>query len=248
MAKGLFGRAVAQYPALFRSDNRRVNLNKARDWCNKRDTTRVKLADSKQLKYGSSIRGARQQFVVKALHGRGRKLEAQWQWLYPQLLSEFERLRRAGVKFSIRLVVDMATVLIEDSTPFKEMISERRIQDFMERFNIVYRRLKGNKQVSEEKQLQIGISIATHLGKLKRQFDDKIIDPNQIYNMDESHFVIDLDDGKTLDFQGSEEVKYRKIVSGNYFGVLAGRYHDVCALKRRFQRQDTMSDADLQES
>ena len=32
--------------------------------------------------------------------------------------------------------------------------------------------------------------------------------------MDESHFVIDLDDSKTLDFSGSKEVKYRKLVSG----------------------------------
>ncbi|KAE8979212.1 hypothetical protein PR002_g24482 [Phytophthora rubi] len=123
--------------------------------------------------------------------------------------------------------MDMATVLVEDSAdpvyntalrirgvPFREKITEHRIQDFMERFNIVYRRLKDNKQVSEEKQLQIDISIVTHLGKFKRQFDDKTIDPDQIYSMDESHFVIDLDDGKTLDLQGSEEVKYRKIVPG----------------------------------
>ncbi|KAE8997295.1 hypothetical protein PF011_g15542 [Phytophthora fragariae] len=32
--------------------------------------------------------------------------------------------------------------------------------------------------------------------------------------MDESHFVIDLDDGKTLDFVGAQSVKYRSIVSG----------------------------------
>ncbi|OWZ01983.1 hypothetical protein PHMEG_00026538 [Phytophthora megakarya] len=32
--------------------------------------------------------------------------------------------------------------------------------------------------------------------------------------MDERHFVIDLDDGKTLAFVGSQSVKYRSIVSG----------------------------------
>ncbi|KAE8887792.1 hypothetical protein PF003_g28089 [Phytophthora fragariae] len=163
----------------------------------KRDPTRAKLSEKHQLKYASTNRGTHQQFVVKALQGRGRKLEAQWEWLYPRLLSEFERLRRAGVKFSIRSVMDMATVLVEDSAdpvyntalrirgvPFREKITEHRIQDFMERFNIVYRRLKGNKQVSEENQLQIDISIVTHLGKFKRQFDDKTIDPDQIYSMD----------------------------------------------------------------
>lgn len=34
--------------------------------------------------------------------------------------------------------------------------------------------------------------------------------------MDESHFIIDLDDGKTLEFRGAYKVKYRSIVSGKY--------------------------------
>ncbi|KAF1775000.1 hypothetical protein GQ600_21662 [Phytophthora cactorum] len=32
--------------------------------------------------------------------------------------------------------------------------------------------------------------------------------------MDISHFVIDLDDGKTCDFRGAHQVKYRSVVSG----------------------------------
>ena len=73
---GLFGRAVEEFPTLFRSDSRRVTLNKARDWWAKRDGTRDKLSNKKQLKYASSVRGNRQQFVVKALGGRGRKLSS----------------------------------------------------------------------------------------------------------------------------------------------------------------------------
>ncbi|KAI9988970.1 hypothetical protein PInf_022691 [Phytophthora infestans] len=41
---------------------------------------------------------------------------------------------------------------------------------------------------------------------LKREFDDGRLDPDQQYNMGESHVLIDLDDGKTLDFRG---VAYR---------------------------------------
>ncbi|KAG6950964.1 hypothetical protein JG688_00013933 [Phytophthora aleatoria] len=88
----------------------------------------------------------------------------------------------------------MARVLIEDSThsiynktftvrggvPVRDKITERRMQDFQERHDIVYCRLKGCKQVSPDKQLQIEVSIAEHLGRLKRHFDDKIIDPDQV--------------------------------------------------------------------
>ncbi|KAE8979049.1 hypothetical protein PR003_g26172 [Phytophthora rubi] len=121
----------------------------------------------------------------------------------------------------------MGVVFIEDSEhhvfnvrlsvngkPFASLLTPRRIQDFLERNNIVYRRHKGKKQVSEEEQMEINRAVARHLGSLKRQFQDGLLDPEHQYNMDESHFVIDLDDGKTLDFVGAQSVKYRSIVSG----------------------------------
>lgn len=64
---------------------------------------------------------------------------------------------------------------------------------------------------------QIEQSIARHLGQLKRRFDDVQLDPEEQYNMEESHFVIDQDDGKTLDFRGAEIDKYRSIVSGTKY-------------------------------
>eukprot|EP00644_Phytophthora_capsici_P010720 jgi/Phyca11/104621/e_gw1.9.875.1 len=198
--KGLFGRTVDFFPALFRSSDRRVNLNKARDWWNKRETTANSLKDPLQLKYVTSRQCMRHQYV---------------------------RLRRAGVKLSNHLVAQIAVVLIEDSEhphfnarltvndkAFPALVTPRRVQDFLERYNIVYRRHKGKKQVSVEKQMQIDRAVARHLGELKRQFEEDTLDPNEQYNMDESHFVIDLDDGKTLDFVGSQSVKYRSIVSG----------------------------------
>ncbi|OWZ12434.1 hypothetical protein PHMEG_00014403 [Phytophthora megakarya] len=127
---------------------------------------------------------------------------------------------------SNHLVAENGIVFIEDSehpmfnvrysvkgTPFSDLMTPRRVQDFLERNNIVYRRHKGKKQVSVEKQMQIDMAVVKHLGALKRQFEDGTLLPDQQYNMDESHFVIDLDDGKTLDFVGSQSVKYRSIVS-----------------------------------
>lgn len=40
---GLPGRAVEQFPALFRAADRRVNLNKARDWWRKRASLQLAL-------------------------------------------------------------------------------------------------------------------------------------------------------------------------------------------------------------
>ncbi|OWZ17956.1 hypothetical protein PHMEG_0008026 [Phytophthora megakarya] len=225
-SKGLYGRTVDFFPALFRSSDRRVNLNKARDWWKKREQTAVSLANPAQQKFASRRQQVRHQFVVKAL-GRGKKLGTQWVWLYPLLLAEFQRLRRAGVKTSNHLVAEIGIVFIEDSehpmfnvrytvksTPFADLMTPRRVQDFFERCNIVYRRHKGKKQVNVEKQMQIDMTVAKHLGALMRQFEDGTLLPAQQYNMNDSHFVIDLDDGKTLDFVGSQSVKYRSIVSG----------------------------------
>ncbi|KAG1683950.1 hypothetical protein DVH05_012262 [Phytophthora capsici] len=226
--KGLYGRAVDVFPALFRASDRRVNLNKARDWWTKRSAFQAALEEGQQRKYSKTASGGRHQLTHKALAGRGRKIDEHWAWLYTMLLAEFERLRRAGAKLSSRLLMDMASTMIEDSTHdvynsaycfkgkrFSTLVTPRRIQDFTERHNIVYRKLKGKKQVSDAKTAEIEQSIAQHLGQLKREFDDGRLDANQ-YNMDESHFVIDLDDGKTLDFRGAESVKYRSILSGTF--------------------------------
>ncbi|KAE9362118.1 hypothetical protein PF008_g369 [Phytophthora fragariae] len=114
-SKGLYGRAVDFFPALFRSSDRRVNMNKARDWWSKREHTAVKLAEPNQLKYSTASQRVRHQIVVKALGGRGRELGAHWEWLYPLMLVEFRRLRRTGVKMSNQLVAEMGVVFIEDS-------------------------------------------------------------------------------------------------------------------------------------
>lgn len=99
---------------------------------------------------------------------------------------------------------------------FAALVTQRRIQDFTDRFNIVYRRHKGKKQVSDENQRTVQASVALHLIYLKRQIDDALLDPDCQFNTDESHFDIDLDDGKTLTFRGANYVNYRSIVSGMF--------------------------------
>ncbi|KAG1686952.1 hypothetical protein DVH05_005779 [Phytophthora capsici] len=114
--KGLYGRAVDVFPALFRASDRRVNLNKAQDWWTKRSAFQAALEEGQQRKYSKTASGGRHQLTHKALAGRGRKIDEHWAWLYPMLLAEFERLRRAGAKLSSRLLMDMVSTMIEDST------------------------------------------------------------------------------------------------------------------------------------
>ncbi|GMF39774.1 unnamed protein product [Phytophthora fragariaefolia] len=113
--KGLARRAVEQFPSLFRAADRRVNLNKARDWWRNRSSLQLALEDQGQQKYARMAQGGSHQLVHKTLAGEGRKSDLHWEWLYPQLLGEFEHLRHAGVKLSSRLLMDMAITMIEDS-------------------------------------------------------------------------------------------------------------------------------------
>ncbi|KAF1783715.1 DDE superfamily endonuclease domain [Phytophthora cactorum] len=149
--KGLAGKAVDEFPSLFRSNDRRRLVGK-RPAENDDETV-----DSKPLKYAR---------IPDQICARtGPKLGEHSSWLYPTLLTEFERLRKAGVKMSTRLLQVVAIALIEESQhpifnkafcfndrEFRRLVTPRRLQDFTDRFNIVYRRLKGKKQVGKESQ------------------------------------------------------------------------------------------------
>ena len=84
----------------------------------------------------------------------------------------------------------------------------------MERHNIVSRCQTGKLQVSREKQLYIEKSVAFHLGQVCRDFAFGDLDEECVENMDETHFVINMDNGRTLGFKGDGDVKYADVVSG----------------------------------
>ncbi|GMF66695.1 unnamed protein product [Phytophthora fragariaefolia] len=48
-------------------------------------------------------------------------------------------------------------------------------------------------------------SVARHLDQTKPLFDDEQLDTDQQYNMDESQFVIDFEDGKNVDFRCADK-------------------------------------------
>lgn len=61
--------------------------------------------------------------------------------------------------------------------------------------------------VSQEKQIHLHKSVAFHLGELKSDFESVLLNVDHIENDDETHFVFNMDNGRTLGFLGDTKVK-----------------------------------------
>jgi hypothetical protein len=80
--------------------------------------------------------------------------------------------------------------------------------------NIVLLSQRGRLTCSLQKELQIEMATAYHLGVLHRGFQTNVFDESIMENIDETHFVVNLDNGRTLGFRGDTSVKYADMVSG----------------------------------
>lgn len=150
------------------------------------------------------------------------------EWLHVRLLEEFDRLRKSGIKCSPNLLVSAAQhlLMVSDHHEFtanyiapgllclQERNTPRWVQTFQDRFNIVQRRQVGKKMVSPQKQAFIEKEVAYYLGKLERGFESGLCLNAHMENIDETHFVIYMDDGHTLDYKGTEDIRYAEVVSG----------------------------------
>lgn len=227
-AKHIASKCVKQFPQCF-SGSSNANLMKAQRWWKERDTIMgKKIAGKRTGSFSFSTTRRTKRCNMKAMSGRGRK-RAEWvEDLYTDLRYDFERLRSVGVKFNTSLLLLHAKKLVSDAPPESsyfnvrmrngktvvEHLTIRWIQSFMAANRIVLRSQCGKLSVSPEKQLHIEKSVAFHLGKIKRAFENGDIDEDNIENADETHFVFNMDNGKTLAFIGDKEVKYADVVSG----------------------------------
>ncbi|MEM7298840.1 MAG: hypothetical protein AAF391_11305, partial [Bacteroidota bacterium] len=164
----------------------------------------------------------------KTLPGRGRKREEWVVFLHQSLLEHFERLRAAGVKFNINTLQLEAKALVmnapDDSgyhhsvasrgSSIISKIAYRWIRHFMSANRIVLRCQTGKLLLSPSKQEFIERKVAFHLGLLKRGFESGTFREDSVENADETHFVVNMDNGKTLGFIGDRHVKYADVVSG----------------------------------
>lgn len=226
--RGLNGRTIRAFPEHFRG-KRQANMVRASRWWALRDTLLpIDPVPALSLEITRSTQGARKRILSKAAAGRGPRRSTWVQWLYPRLLQSFEIYKTSGVKFSPALLIELAlSILLALDSPYNaqstdpkdnilltEKITHTWIYHFMDAHSIVLLSQRGRLTCSPEKEQQIEMSTAFHLGILHRGFQSGDFDENLIENIDETHFSINMDNGRTLGFRGDTSVTYADVVAG----------------------------------
>ena len=132
------------------------------------------------------------------------------------------------VKFSSQLLRELAisiliapysifttnSIDLKDKVLLISKITHNWMNQFMDSHNIVLLSQRMCLTCSPKKKLQIEMENAYHLDILQRRFVSGESDEKLMENLDETHFVVNLDNGCTLGFRGDSTVKYAKVVSG----------------------------------
>jgi hypothetical protein len=224
--KHIISKAVKNFPHWFRGCEK-ANLQKSsRIWKEKEVWTEFKGRKSISVK---DKQGRSRVTFKVARRGRGRKREDWVLWLHKELHEDWQRLRKAGVQFSLPVLQAHAKNILRKSEHpeyHADMIHEKSgkklvekitlswIQSFCDANGIVVRSKTGKLSVSPEKREFIDRSCVYHLGIVKRAFENGDLKEEMVENWDETHFVINLDNGKTLGLIGEKSIKYADVVSG----------------------------------
>jgi len=72
----------------------------------------------------------------------------------------------------------------------------------------------GKLLIGPMKQVYIEQTMAYHMGELSRGFESGEINEDLIENVDEKHFIINMDNSRILGFRGDDYVKYADVVLG----------------------------------
>ena len=88
------------------------------------------------------------------------------------------------------------------------------IDSFLYRFNIVIRKQSGCLTRSIARTAYIEKHVSYQLVRLKELFEDGTLDENYVENMDETHFVFNMDNHYTLGIRGVDSVNYADVVGG----------------------------------
>lgn len=138
------------------------------------------------------------------------------------MLDEADRLRTLHVKLTRRLQKDAALSYVVENPdniefppqPAHILKSPYFMQDVCVLHKLVVRRQSGNKTLSPEWVDYSDQCIAEHLGRLRNMFEDGV-DEKRIFNRDESHFVIDMDNERSFGFLGESSINYAELSNGS---------------------------------
>lgn len=205
------------------SKRRLANLVKARQWWKTRNEFLQSIENDSNINLSMSspevVGKARQRVYLKSRPGRGRKRQ-QWKLcLYEAMLDEFEKMLAAQIQITKSFLKDMEISLSQsDDLELKppngtEDITKYLIQDFCALHNIVFKVPGRTHSKSPEWSAYYDRLIANHLGKLKSRFAYGIYEQDLIFNLDETHFIIDFNNLKALGFSGECVVSYNELAS-----------------------------------
>ena len=129
-----------------------------------------------------SCLGQWKRMLMKATLGRRTKPLEWVMWLYPQYLDAFDLFRKASVKFSSKLLTELAlSVLLDPISIFTthsrdpkdnrlliEQLNHSWVQRFMDVHNIVLLSQRKRLSCSLGKKIQIEMQVVHHLGVVQR--------------------------------------------------------------------------------
>ncbi len=227
-------KAVAQFGSIFKVSDirtRKFCIQKAYRWYSGRHSflNALKRKENKVVPISSkSIPDISvKKCAVKALAGRGRKRQYWVEHLHSVLLSEFERYSSSRVQLSRGIIQHIALQLLQEpDSPFtayeidpvsnkqlSSYITLKWVDAFLNRHNIVIRKQSGSLSRSPTHTKFIEGNVAFHLEQLHRLFENGNLDENMVENVDETHYIFNMDDHETLGVRGVKKVSYADVVS-----------------------------------
>ena len=93
-------------------------------------------------------------------------------------------------------------------------ITLKWVDAFLSRYIIVIRKRSGSLSRSPAQIRFIEKTVAYLLRQLQRLFDIGDLNESMVENMDETHFIFNMDNQKALEIQGVQKVNYADVVSG----------------------------------
>lgn len=220
--------ARLKFPNVFRT-NDAADRERARVYYKEAESFLISMETQRKFRVSRGSKGfSVSRSSVKARRRSGRPRHAWVIYLHDRMFEEFFRLEALGVKMNTQIFVSFALRCIQDNNgPFgvssKDPTSDRLIsshitphwvRSFFRRFEIVHRVHRGKKLISGPALVLYEKNVSAFLGSLKQRFETGELNENDVANMDESHFIFDMDDRRTLAVRGSTSVNYVDVVSG----------------------------------
>lgn len=168
--------------------SQQASLQKASNgWKSRCETMALMDNNLRKKTFCSTFHNGLRHAFLKAVPGRGRHRTPFVSALYVDILSEFERLSSAGLKFSPAILQHVAIHLMTNADvsseyhisktnrggPIKTNVTIKWVQYFMVWRSIDSRAQTGKLMTSPGKTLLIENEVAFHHGQLKRDFEFK---------------------------------------------------------------------------